>query len=337
MSSPMTQKPVVVAFELAGESLAAFESGLGGAAPVVLLTEQPDTQRLELLCNASAVFIRNTTSDFLQGELEALGNARLVQCFSAGVDFIDFGGVPEYVPIACNAGAFAQPMAEHAVAMTLAAYKRLFVEHRHLMTGTFNQFVNNKQIAGSTFGVIGFGGIGVASARLMRALGARVIAINRRGKSHEPVDFVGTQADLAYVLHRSDAVLLSAPYTRETEKMIGAQELAQMKPDAVLVNLARGELIDEVALYEHLLARPEFTACIDAWWVEPVRHGHFRMNRPFLDLPNVIGSPHNSASVRRVGAPPYRLAGENCRRAVLGEPILHLVDRALIPGGSPQA
>jgi phosphoglycerate dehydrogenase-like enzyme len=153
----------------------------------------------------------------------------------------------------------------------------------------------------------------------------RIHAINRRGVSAEPADWIGTPADLDTLLANADVLLIATSLTRATERLIGARELGLMKEDAILINLARGEIIDEAALFAHLQAHPRFTACIDAWWIEPVRHGRFEMNQPFTQLPNVIASPHNSASVADSRPAGLRHALENCRRALRGEPILHLV------------
>ena len=118
-----------------------------------------------------------------------------------------------------------------------------------------------------------------------------------RGRADETADRAGTLADLHDMLAAADIVVVTLPLTRTTRGLIGSRELGLMKPDAILVNVARGAIVDEDALFEHLKAHPDFGAGIDTWWDEPEPGQPFRPRLPFLSLPNVVGSPHNSGTV----------------------------------------
>ncbi len=319
---------LVVTFRLDDNSRAIIAAALGGAADAVYLADLDDAGRAAALRNATVVIARST-KELRPGEGALLEGARLIQFMTAGIDHLALDELPPVVPLASNGGAYAAPMAEHALAMVLAAAKRLFIEQDALRRGEFNQFTANRMLAGATCGILGFGGIGVATARLMAAIGMRVHAINRRGRTDEAgVAWIGAPDRLDEMLAASDVLVISLPLTRTTRGMIGGRELGRMKPDAILVNLARGEIVDEAALYAHLQRAPGFTACIDAWWIEPVRHGVFGMDHPFLQLPNVIGSPHNSASVPDARRFALQRAVGNCRRALAGEAPLHLIGEA---------
>ena len=297
---------------------------LGETADAAYLKELDPSARAAALRAATVLLAWNTAKDLQPNEAALLAGARLVQFMTAGVDFIPLSDLPPDVPVASNGGAYAEPMAEHALAMAFAAAKRLPIEQAAMARGRFNQSTQNRMLSGAVCGIVGFGGVGVAMARLARSVGMQVHAINRGGRTDEPIDWIGTPDRLNELLAASDVLVISAPLTRATRGLIDAPALARMKPDAILVNLARGEIIDEAALYRHLVGHPGFTACIDAWWVEPVQHGAFRMDQPFLELPNVIASPHNSAQAgsRDTG---LRRALANCVRALRGETPLHLV------------
>jgi len=316
---------LVVVYELEGSGRKIVSDALDGAAETIYLPDLDDAARADALRNADAVLAR-TTRELRHGEIALLKDIRLLQFINAGVDFVPLAELPADVSVATNGGAYAEPMAEHALAMALAAAKRLLVEHSALARSEFNQFARNSMLAGGVCGILGFGGIGVAMARLARGIGMKVHAINRRGRSEEPTDWIGTPHQLDRLLAASDLLVICTPLTPATLGMIGAAQLARMKEDAILVNVARGEIVDERALYERLVAFPNFCACIDAWWIEPIRHGTFRMDQPFMSLPNVIGSPHNSAAaIAGTGALGLRRAIANIRRALAGETPLYLV------------
>ena len=320
--------PLVVTFKLDAGGRAVVAAAIAGSASVLYLQDVAEVDRAGVLKSAGAILARHTGQELRAGEAAFINGVRLLQFVTAGIDFVPLKQFPDSLPIAANGGAYSEPMAEHAVAMAFAAAKRLLVEHGKMTQGTFDQFQPNRMLAGSVCGIVGFGGIGVATARLMRALGMYVHALNRSGRTAEPVDWIGPVSELDTLLGTSDVVVLSLPLTPATQSMIGARELSLMKPDAILINLARGEIIDEAALYQHLIAHPAFTACIDAWWVEPVRHGRFETGHPFMTLPNVVASPHNSASVAGWRDVAFRRATENVARVYRGEALLHLVSPA---------
>lgn len=320
----MPKPTLVVAFKADADRRRIIEDALGDAGDAVFLDDVAEADKAQTVAAADAIFASHV--DQLPERGAGIGaDCRLLQFYSAGVDYLPLKHLPDALPIAGNGGAFAEPMAEHGLAMALAAGKRLAIEQDKMKQGEFNQFVRNRMFMGGVAGIVGFGGIGEAMARLFKGLGMETHAINRRGATTASVDWIGGVDRLDEMLARADVVVLSLPLSQKTERLFDRDRLKRMKPDAILVNLARGEIVDEDALYEHLVENPDFVACIDAWWVEPVRHGKFEMKRPFLDLPNVIGSPHNSASVGTWRPMVARRAVENCARALRGEPPLHVI------------
>ena len=323
----MDKQNIVVTFNASPEQKELLLEVLGSEASLTFLKEIPDAQREQSLEHANILLSWNFPREISPQEYPRLQQVTFIQVLSAGADHMPFADLPPHILVASNPGAYAAPMAEHVMAMTLALAKRLLIEHQKLKNGEFDQFTPNRMLSGMTAGILGFGGIGRATARLMRAFGVRIYALNQSGKSTEPADFIGTLQDLEHVLRASDVVVISLPLTRTTKGLIGKKELAWMKPDALLMNVARGAIIDEEALYTHLKSHPTFMAGIDTWWIEPLRGGTFRMDYPFLELPNMLGSPHNSALDSHVILVAARQAVENVKHFLEGEKVIGIVRR----------
>jgi phosphoglycerate dehydrogenase-like enzyme len=289
-------KNLVVTFKVDDQQKKLIESSVKNA-DVKFLKGYDETRYLNLLKDADALLAWNPSRELRSLRINSFTNIKFVQLLSAGDDHIDFNMFPEGCKIASNNGAYAEPMAEHILAMVLALAKKLFLNHKKLSEGEFNQQEVNISLKDSIVGILGYGGIGKAAAKLLRPFGSKIYALNSSGKTNEPVDFIGTLNDLRFILQNSDIVIISLPLIDETKNLIGQKELELMKPNAILVNVARGQIINESDLYEHLKTHPEFYAGIDAWWVEPFTEGEFKLNFPFFELPNILGSPHNSAIV----------------------------------------
>jgi len=325
----MAQERLVAVSYPADEEFAQMNSEvLAGDANVVYTCELDDAQRQQTLQRAEALLAWDLAKEIPAGALLDRSQLRFAQLLSAGVDAVDFSALPEWLTVASNAGAYATAVSEHALAMTLSLAKHLPQRHAALAEGRFDKWAPSLALDGAICTILGFGGIGAATARLMTAFGARIYAVNRSGRTTEPAEFVGSLADLDEVLAVADVLVISLPLTLATRGLIGARELALMKPTAIFVNVARGPLVDQRALYEHLRAHPEFSAGIDTWWTEPAGGGPFRTDYPFLDLPNVLGSPHNSSIVPGTMLSAARLAAENVRRYLRGEAITGVVRRS---------
>src|SRR5438445_1478973 len=260
---------LVVTYPLSERSRAIVAEELGGAAEAVYLADLAPPERAAALRGAGALLAHDTSKELAPAEIPLIRNAKLLQFTAAGIDWVPTRHLPAELPIAANKGGGTEPMSEHIAALALAAAKRLFIEHASLKRGEFNQRSANRMLRGGVCGILGFGNVGVATARLMRAFGMKIHAINRRGASDEPTDWIATADLLDEMLRVADVLVISAALTTATEGLIGARELDLMKENAILINVARGEIINEGALYAHPVSHPDFFAGIAEWLLNP--------------------------------------------------------------------
>ena len=225
--------------------------------------------------------------------IEKAKKLKMIQALGTGVDEIDIDAAAERGIVVCNAvGLNAVPVAEHAISLMLSLAKNVNRYDKEIRGGGWRvQRLPSVLLRGKTLGIVGLGNIGIEVSTRAKAFGMRIIALKRNPseklKTRLGIDFLGSQDDLHRILRQSDFIVLSVVLTPETRKMIGEKELRMMKRTAYLVNISRGEVIDEKALAKVIEEGVIAGAGLDVFEVEPIDSGN-----PLLQLENVVLTPH---------------------------------------------
>ena len=225
-------------------------------------------------------------------------NVRMIQKNGIGVDNIDLKAAAELgIPVCNTPGGNAGSVSEMTMGLALALSRKLQILDRATTSGEWLMWdmrPSSFEISGKTHGIIGFGNIGKAVAKLSQAFGTHVIYFDARRLSADQEAALGVQyLPLDQLLAASDIVSLHVPLLPETRGMFGEKQLSLMKPTSILVNVARGNIVDEAALYEALKNKRISGAAVDVWSKEPVAK-----DNPLLTLDNIIATPHISAGTR---------------------------------------
>lgn len=247
--------------------------------------------------------------------LQNAKNLRHIQLLTAGYDKVDIVAATELgITVATNGGANAWAVAEQAIALLLCLYRRLVQCDQSVRAGTWRKPItgmNTFELAGKTIGLLGVGNIGGKVARRLEAFETRIIYHDRFKKSR---DEGWESVSLETLLRESDVLSVHVPLTAETRGLIGAEQLAWMKPTAVIINTSRAEVFDEAALEDALRHRRIAGAGLDVFNQEPIAPAN-----GLLELDNVVLSPHSAGHSYEAWFRRSKFAWDNIQRVVAGE------------------
>jgi glyoxylate reductase len=259
-----------------------------------------------------------TLVDRVDAELLAAAPAlRAVSTCSVGVDHVDLAEATRRgIPVGYTPGVLTDATADLAFALLLAAARRIPEAERFVRGGRWARpwepgLLLGRELAGATLGIVGLGPIGAAVARRAQGFGMRVIGWTRSGRGVPEVESV---RELGALLERSDFVSVHVARTPETTPLIGAREIALMKRGAILVNTARGGIVDERALCDALASGRLAAAALDVFATEPLP-----MSSPLLAAPNLVLAPHIGSATRETRARMAELCVRNLVAALRGE------------------
>jgi phosphoglycerate dehydrogenase-like enzyme len=321
------------------EETIVFTPGMALPPDIVALAERMKPAGFtlhQLPSNASATDIATAMreAEYLLGFIrflpdEAYTQARrlkLVQVLSAGYDRVNIAGArAARVPICSNGGANSVAVAEHAIMLMLAVYRKLVLYHQNVAAGRWMQGVPRTEdvfeLEGKTVGLVGLGNIGQQVAKRLRGFDAKVIYYDAFRRTPEEEAQLNVQyVPLETLLETADVVSLHVPLNHDTQGMIDAKALARMKPKAILINTCRGEVVQEEALIDALRQGRILAAGLDTQAKEPADP-----DNPLLTLPNVTLTPHSAGPTVDSFRKRFHNGYANIQRVASGQPPLWVI------------
>jgi len=268
--------------------------------------------------------------------LESAPNLKMVQTFAAGVDNIDFSALENRSDIiVCNSHINAAEVAEYAITLLLAVAKNTIPNDRELRKGdwkfAFGGPSPNIEIRNKICLLIGLGNIGSEIAKRLCGFDVKVYAATRSGISthSDNVEKIVKIEDVKELVEVSDFIILALPLTNESRGLVNEEFISWMKPESILVNVSRGSIVEETALFDALRENRIRGAGIDVWWRYPKKwrgKGELPTDLPFQDLDNLVASPHRAGYSENTEREYFQFAGENILRFIQGTKPLNIID-----------
>ncbi len=296
---------------------------LAALGELVVHDRTPPDQLLERIGDAPIVLTNKTVLD--RQTIEALPSLRYIGVMATGVNVVDLDAAREAGVVVTNVPAYGgRSVAQHVVALLLELVNHVAAHDQAVREGQWQRCPDFSftvapmtELAGKVLGVVGPGDIGSRVAAIGEALGMSVLVYGRRRRSlYTPVEWASLDKLFAW----SDVISLHCPLTEETEGLVSAERIRQMKPTALLINTARGPLVDEAALAEALQEGRLGGAGLDVLSVEPPRAGS-----PLLSAPRCVITPHVAWATREARRRLIRTVADNVAAFLNGSPI-HVVN-----------
>ena len=275
-----------------------------------------------------ATGVLTTLMDRIDGAFfESAPKLRVVSQMAVGVDNIDLAEATRRgIPVGHTPGVLARATADLTFALLMAAARRVVESDRWVRTGRWRLAFHplhwlGADVSGATIGIVGMGQIGLEMAKRARGFDMEVLYHSRSPNAEVEKRYKMTFVDLPTLLRRSDFVALHVPLTPQTHHLIGEQELALMKPTAILVNTSRGQVVDAEALYHALKDGRIAGAALDVTDPEPLPP-----DSPLLTLDNVVVTPHIGSASQSSRREMAMLAARNLVAGLKGEPLVRCVN-----------